>query len=72
MPTYRYRRANDTESVEIVAASYELTSSGVTAFHNVTEEDGEVLLRTVDVRRVRMARGVVPERVDAREFSHIP
>jgi hypothetical protein len=69
VPTYRYRRANDTESVEIVAASCELMPSGVAVFHDVIEEDGEVLLRNVEVRRVRMARGAAPERLDAREVE---
>ena len=44
MPTYRYRRANDSEQVEVVAASYELAPSGVAVFHDVTEENGSVYL----------------------------
>jgi hypothetical protein len=70
MPTYRYRRASDTEPVEVVAASYELAPSGVAVFHDVTEENGQRLRRTVEVRRVRMAGEVeVVERVDAREVA---
>jgi hypothetical protein len=70
MPTYRYRRADETESVEIVAASYELTPTGVAVFRDVTEENGELLRRNVEVRRVRMAAGVeAPERLDPQEVE---
>jgi hypothetical protein len=70
MPTYRYRRANETEPVEIVAASYELAPSGVAVFHDVTEENGEPLRRTVEVRRVRMTGDVeLPERLDEGEVE---
>ncbi len=70
MPTYRYRRANDSEPVEIVAASYQLTESGVAVFHDVTEENGELLRRTVEVRRVRMTGDVEePRRVDERDVE---
>jgi len=66
MPTYRYRRADEAESVVIVAASYELTPSGLAVFHDVTRENGALLGRTVDVRRVRIAGCVEhPERTDA-------
>ncbi len=70
MPTYRYRRADDAEPVEVVAASYELGPSGVAVFRDVTEENGEPLRRTVEVRRVRMT-GVVeaPVRLDARDVQ---
>jgi len=54
VPTYRYRRADEAEAVEIVAASYEVTS-GVAVFRDVTEENGARLVRTVEVRRVRLA-----------------
>lgn len=65
MPTYRYRRADETESVVIVAASYELTPCGVAVFQDVTRENGALLGRTVDVRRVRVAGCVEPpERTD--------
>jgi hypothetical protein len=65
MPTYRYRRVDETDLVVIVAASYELTSAGVAVFHDVTEENGALLGRTVDVRRVRIAGCVEPpERTD--------
>jgi hypothetical protein len=70
MPTYRYRRANDTEPVEIVAASYELAPSGVAVFHDVTEENGRLLRRTVEVRRVRMTGDVeLPECLGPREVD---
>jgi hypothetical protein len=70
MPTYRYRRTGDAEPVEVVAASYELAPSGVAVFHDVTEENGELLRRTVDVRRVRMT-GIVEalERLETRDVQ---
>jgi hypothetical protein len=72
MPTYRYRRANDTAPVEVVATSYERTPSGVAVFHDVTEENGELLRRTVEVRRVRLTgevETVVPLGVRAVELQ---
>ena len=58
MPTYRYRRAGGLEPVEIVAASYERTKSGVARFHDVTAADGEWMLRAVDVRHVLISGDV--------------
>ena len=55
MPSYRYRRINDPEVVEIVASSFGHAPSGMVVFCDVIEENGVPLRRQVDARSVRVS-----------------
>jgi len=55
VPSYRYRRINDPEVVEIVASSFGHAPSGMVVFCDVIEENGVPLRRQVDARSVRVS-----------------
>lgn len=61
VPRYRYQRVDDPDPVEIVAAAFELATSGVATFYEVVEENGMPLRRQVDTRHVRVAGGEIEE-----------